>query len=122
LSLKSAKDFVNKSNLEGELAIKRNRGIFTDVDQKKNCINNIHVEKAFFKYPQPDVAKIKYGFELRYSGSRRSLEINSKEIVKEKAVITKDKIYRKIKLSRVTGVFPSFSLSHITNLVNFCYY
>jgi hypothetical protein len=83
LSLKSAKDFVNKSNLEGELAIKRDRRILTDVDQKKNCINNIHVEKVFFKYPPPDVAKIKYGFE-----------INSKDIVKEKAVITKDKIYR----------------------------
>jgi len=74
------------------------------------------------KYPQPDVAKVKYGFELRYSGSRRSLEINSKEIVEEKAVIAKDKIYRKIKLSRVTGVFPSSSLSYITNLANFCYY
>ena len=88
---KSAKDFVNKSTLEGELEIKRD---FHRLNKEKNCINNIHVEKAFFKYPQPDVAKIKYGFKLRYSGSRRSLEINSKEIVKEKAVITKDKIYR----------------------------
>jgi hypothetical protein len=54
---------------------------------------------------------------MRYSGPRRSFEINSKEIVGEKAVIVKDKNCKEIKLGRVY-----FSLfSHITNYANFGY-
>ena len=41
LFLKSAKDLVNESSLEGELTIKG--GIITVVNQKKYYINNIHV-------------------------------------------------------------------------------
>jgi hypothetical protein len=60
------------------------------------CTNSS--EKALFKYPQPDIAKeliqgLKYGFKLQYSGPHRPFEINLKEIVGEKAVVTKDKIY-----------------------------
>jgi hypothetical protein len=40
LFLKSAKDLVNETRLEGELAIKGR--IFIVVNQKKHYINNIH--------------------------------------------------------------------------------
>jgi hypothetical protein len=69
-----------------------------------------HVEKALYKCPQPDIAKeliqgLKYYFKLQYSGPRRSFEINLKEIVGEKAVVAKDKIYKEITLGRIAGLF-----------------
>ena len=76
-----------------------------------------NVEKALFKYPQQDIAKeliqgLKYGFKLQYSGPRRPFEINLKEIVGEKAVVAKDRIYKEIKLGRIGGPFhfPPFFL------------
>ena len=61
------------------------------------------LRRHFFTYPQPDIAKeliqrLKYYFKLWYSGPRRPFEINMKDIVGEKAVVAKDKIYREIKL------------------------
>jgi hypothetical protein len=72
-----------------------------------------------FKYPQPDIAKeliqgLKYGFKLQYSSQRRSFEINLKEIVGEKAVVAKDKIYKEIKFDRIAGPFPTLRISPIS--------
>ena len=77
-----------------------------------------------FKYPQPDIAKeliqgLKYGFKLQYSSQRRSFEINLKEIVGEKAVVAKDKIYTEIKLGRIAGPFHFPPFPHIKNFNKF---
>ena len=80
-----------------------------------------NVEKALYKYPQPDIAKeliqgLKYGFKLQYSSQRRSFEINLKEIVGKKAVVAKDKIYKEITLGRIAGPFhfPPFPTIRIS--------
>ena len=53
---------------------------------------------------------------MRDSGPRRSFEINSKEIVREKAMIAKDKNCKGIKLDRVAGpfTFPYFPTLRIS--------
>ena len=82
-----------------------------------------NVEKALFKYPQPDIAKeliqgFKYGFKLQYTSPRQLFEINMKEIVGEKAVVANDKIYKEIKLGRIAGPFhfPPFPTLRISSI------
>ena len=62
---------------------------------------------------------LKYGIKLQYSGPRRSFEINLKEIVGEKAVVAKDKIYTEIKLGRIAGPFHFPPFPHIKNFNKF---
>jgi hypothetical protein len=49
-------------------------------------------------------------------GTHRPFEINMKEIVGEKAVVAKDKIYKEIKLGRIAGPFhfPPFPTIRIS--------
>ena len=53
---------------------------------------------------------------MQYSGPHRPFEINLKEIVGEKAVVTKDKIYKEIKLGRIARPFhfPPFPTIRIS--------
>ncbi|CAG2209864.1 unnamed protein product [Mytilus edulis] len=66
-------------------------------------INVDEVKKALKNYPYQEVARdliqgLETGFKLKYSGPRLPMDIDSKELIGEKATIARDKIFKEINL------------------------
>ena len=78
----------------------------------RSPINVDNVEKGLSKYPFTDIAQnlvhgLEFGFKLKYSGPRRHVEISTKGIAGERAVVAKNKILKEINLGGIAGPFPT---------------
>ena len=78
----------------------------------RSLINVDNVKKRLSTYPFTDIAQnlvhgLEFGFKLNYSGPRRPVEISTKGIAGERAVVAKNKILKEINMGRIVGRFPT---------------